>query len=319
MVAIDNVVGGGLWLAEPAVVLLPFFAITTLACLGCLRWALRTRRLGTIALTTVWFAAPVAIILWLVIAPPDLPGGWFLFQSPLGAGFVTSPTARPLFLALDNFFSSPLVGVLTTLGELEALMSVVFLSVLKAWQSIRAQRYGLLGLVVGIDLVLILVAVYIVKSWDLFTPITFTPYSPPDAAQLNQGFFVIEALGLSAQLLPFAAIALPLLVLGGNAIGKQQWNAVILGVSLLSMLIALCDVLFIVGALITLQLGAGAIEGIPLVWAPGVNNSWHIVLFIPGEAFVATMMLSLLLAMWALRSMVIAATTKSAAAPSAPA
>jgi hypothetical protein len=61
--AMFTVVDGNLWFAEPAIVLLPFFAITALVSLGCLRWAVRTRRRWVIALTTVWFAAPVAVIL----------------------------------------------------------------------------------------------------------------------------------------------------------------------------------------------------------------------------------------------------------------
>ena len=50
---ISTVVGGNLWFAEPAIVLLTFFAITALVSLGCLRWAVRTRRVGIVLLTTV--------------------------------------------------------------------------------------------------------------------------------------------------------------------------------------------------------------------------------------------------------------------------
>src|SRR5260370_42549855 len=88
----------------------------------------------------------------------------------------------------------------------------------------------------------------------------------PLTHQAVQGFFTIEALGLCAHLLPFAAVALPLLALGGSAIRKQQWQTVILGVSLLAVLMAVCDVCFLVGMLIAWQLGEG-IGSIPLVWA----------------------------------------------------
>jgi hypothetical protein len=197
------------------------------------------------------------------------------------------------------------------LGELDALMGVVFLSLLKAGQAVRTRRYRLLGLVAGVDLVLILIAVYIVKSWDLFTPFTFTPYTLPDASQLTQEYFIVEALGLCAHLLPFAAVALPLLALGGSPLGRQQWHAVVVGVSLLAMLMAICDVWFIVGVLVTWQLGSGLgiVEGIPLIWAQGGIDGWYIVLFIPGEVIVATLLLSLLVVLRALRSMVVAGMT----------
>ncbi len=311
------VVGGNLWYAEPPIVLLAFFAMTALVSLGCLRWAVRTRRIGVIVLTTVWFAAPVAVILWLVVASHDMPGYLSPLQTPFEGLFPGSPD-NPIILALVHFFSSLPVSLLTTLGELEALMGVVFLSVLRAGQALRTQRYQLLGLVAGVDLVLILIAVYIVKSWDLFTP-----FGPPNFVgaplthQAVQGFFTIEALGLCAHLLPFAAVALPLLALGGSAIRKQQWQTVILGVSLLAVLMAVCDVCFLVGMLIAWQLGEG-IGSIPLVWAQGGIDSWYIVLSIPGEAIVATLVLALLVALRALRSMVAAGTT-SAPAVRAPA
>jgi hypothetical protein len=121
------VVGGNLWFAEPAIVLLAFFAMTALVSLGCLRWAVRTRRIGIIILTTVWFALPVAITLWLITAPPYLPSNWSLFQSPFGPEMVTASRDRPIFLFLSQVFSSLPVSLLTTVGELEALMGVVFL------------------------------------------------------------------------------------------------------------------------------------------------------------------------------------------------
>jgi hypothetical protein len=252
------VVGGNVWFAEPAIVLLPFFAMTALVSLGCLRWAVRTRRIGIIVLTTLWFAVPVAVILRLVTEAHAMPIFQDIFQSPFGSGLVTASRDRPIFVFLSQVFSSLPVSLLTTLGELEALMGVVFLSVLKAGQAFRTQRYRLLGLVAGVDLVLILVAVYIVKSWDLFTPLGPPNFvGAPLSRQEIQGYFTIEALGLIAHLLPFAAVALPLLALGGIALVKQQWHAVVVGVSLLSVLMVVSDVWFMVGVLITWQLGEG--------------------------------------------------------------
>ena len=316
-VAMFPVVDGNLWFTEPAIVLLPFFAMTVLVILGCLRWAVRTRRIWVIVLATVWFAVPVAVIFWLVIASNDMPSYLSPLQTPFTGLLLGSPD-NPIILALTHFFSSLPVSLLTTLGELEALMGVVFLSVLKARQALRTQRYRLLGLVIGVDLVLILIAVYIVKSWDLFTP-----FGPPNFVgaplthQEVQKYFTIEALGLCAHLLPFAAVALPLLVLGGSALGRQQWHAVVVGVSLLSVLMAVCDVCLIVSVLIAWQLGEG-IGALPIIWAQGANNSWYVVLFIPGEVLVASLVLALLVALRALRSMVAAGTT-SAPAVRAPA
>lgn len=310
-VAISQVVDGNLWFTEPAIVLLPFFAMTALVSLGCLRWAVRTRRLWVIVLTTVWFAVPVAVILWLVVASHDLPS----YLSPLQTrdwGLIPGSPDNPIILALVHFFSSLPVSLLTTLGELEALMGVVFLSVLKAGQALRTQRYRLLGLVVGVDLVLILLAVYIVKSWDLFTP-----FGPPNFVgaplthQAVQEFYTIEALGLCAHLLPFAAIALPLLALGGHALGRQQWHVVVVGVSLLTGLMAICDVCFMAGVLITWY--GDWFAAYPAVWASGGNDSWHVVFGIPWLAIGATMVLALLVALRALRSMVAAGTTAAPA------
>jgi len=300
---ISMVVGGRLWLAEPALVLLAFFAITALVCLGCLRWALRTRRISVIVLTSVWFAVPVAVILWLVVAS-------HMFQSPLG-GVSPGLPANPITWALYHVFTSLPVSLLTTLGELEALMAVVFLSGLKAGLALRMRQYRLLGLVAGVDLVLILIAVYIVKSWDLFTP-----FGPPNVVgaplthQAVQTFFTVEALGLCAHLLPFAALALPLLALGGSPLGRQQRHAVIVGVSLLAGLMAVYDLCFLVTVLMSWQAGEmGLFDGIPLIWAQGGIDGWYVVLVIPWEVLVATLVLSLFLAFRALRSMVAAGGT----------
>jgi hypothetical protein len=295
-----SVVGGQLWFAEPALVLLAFFAITALVCLGCLRWAVRTRRPGVIVLTSVWFAVPVAVIVWLVVAavPP--------FQTTFG-GLSPESLANPI-----NFFSSLPVSLLTTLGELEALMGVVFLSGLKAGQALRMRRYRLLGLVAGVDLVLILIVVYFVTVWDLFTPLGPPNFvGNPLTQQAVQRFFTVEALGLCAHLLPFAALALPLLALGGSPLGKQQRHAVVVGVSLLAGLMAIYDLCFLVTNLMSWQQGSWQfiVEGLPLTWAQGANNSWHIVLFIPWAVIVATLVLSPLLAFRALRSMVAAGMT----------
>jgi hypothetical protein len=306
--AMSPVVGGNLWLSEPALVLLPFFAITALVSLGCLRWAVRTHRIWIIVLTTVWFAVPVAVILWLVIPSHDMPRYLSPFQTPFGPGLVTASRDRPIFLFLSQVISSLPVSLLTTLGELEALMAIVFLSGLKAGKALRTRRYRLLGLVAGVDLVLILITVYFVKVWDLFTP-----FGPPDfvgaplTQQQVQTFFTTEALGLCAHLLPFAAVALPLLALGGSAVGRQQWHAVVAGVSLLAVLMAVCDMCFLVTILISG--GEGLLSGIPLIWAQEANHTWYIVLLIPEEVIVATLVLSLLLAFRALRSMVVAGMT----------
>jgi hypothetical protein len=294
--AMYSVVGGQLWFAEPALVLLAFFAITALVSLGCLRWAVRTRRPGVIVLTSVWFAVPVAVIVWLVVAsvPP--------FQTTFG-GLSPESLANPI-----NFFSSLPVSLLTTLGELEALMGVVFLSGLKAGQALRTRRYRLLGLVAGVDLVLLLITVYFVTVWDLFTPL-----GPPNVVgapltqQAVQRFFITEALGLCTHLLPFAALALPLLALVGSALGRQQRHAVIVGVSLLAGLMAVYDLCFLVTILMSWQAGEmGLFDGIPLIWAHGGIDGLYIVLSIPWEVIVATLLLSLLLAFRALRSMVAA-------------
>lgn len=87
----------------------------------------------------------------------------------------------------------------------------------------------------------------------------------------------------------------------------------VVGVSLLAVLMAVCDVWFIVGVLITWQLGEGGIGSIPLVWAQGGIDSYYVVLFIPGEAIVATLLLSLLVVLRALRSMVAAGMTSAPA------
>jgi hypothetical protein len=133
-----------------------------------------------------------------------------------------------------------------------------------------------------------------------------------------QAYFIWEALGLCAHLLPFAAVALPLLALGGSALGKQRWRAVVLGVSLLAVLMAACDVCCIAGMLVMWQL-YGGIESIPVIWAQVGSDSWYVALGIPGGVIVATLVLLLLVVLRGLRSMVAASTTTSAPARRAPA
>jgi hypothetical protein len=146
MQAVFEVIGGNLWFTEPPIVLLPYFAMSALVVLGCLRWAVRTRHVGVILLTAAWFAVPVAITLWLVTASPDKAIYLYLFQSsrPHAGMPMLLPLPLPSFF---GFFSSFPLSLLTMIGEVEALMGVVFLSMLRARQALRTQRYQLLGLV----------------------------------------------------------------------------------------------------------------------------------------------------------------------------
>jgi hypothetical protein len=301
----STVVGGNLWVAEPAILVLAFFAITALACLGCLRWAVRTRHVGIIVLTTVWFALPLVVILWLVTREHDLPIHQAMFQPFFVSELLNDAnivSVGSTFWSLYQFFCSIPVSLLTTLGELEALMGVIFLSVLRTGQALRTRRYRLLGLVIDVDLVLILITFYIVHGWDLFGSI--------DTVRYLQDYYALDALGLIAHLLPFAAIALPLLALGGSTVSTQQWKVAVLGISLLSVLMAVCAVCFMVGVLIDWQFGGG-LSPIPVLWAPTGYVLPSVLLTIPGGAIVATLLLSLLVALGALRSMRAAGTTAS--------
>jgi hypothetical protein len=189
-----------------------YILVSSLVIGGSLYWAITGRHWGFLALAITCFATPVMVSVWLVQQP--------VVQRDMSE--ITTP-----------------LGVLSLLGELEALMSVIFLSIMKGKQAITARRYRLFGLVLGVDLSLVVVFLTLTNSSRAFT-LSGSPV-------IREFGFYSSALGLAALLLPFAAIGMTLLAIAGSAISKRVWHVVLGGASLITCVMVAYLVFFIVG------------------------------------------------------------------------
>jgi hypothetical protein len=200
-----------------------------------------------------------------------------------------------------SYGSTAPLGLLTILGELEALAGVVFLSIVKGKQAIAARRYGLLGLVLGVNLFLVLIVVYLFNTQG-----TFTLIGGPVARQIEQD---TELLGLAAFLLPFAAVGMVLLSVGGSEISKRLWQFMLGGASLFCLLMAVFLVFFSVAVLYAWQQNQQLSVWYPVPeWMP-----WYPAAYVPVQVVWAGLLLSTVLALGALRSMVGAVVASSRA------
>ena len=208
-------VGANLWTVEPVIVNVVYFALTALMLLGIVRWALRTRRVGMLLLTAGCLVLPLAVERWL------------LHYAPF-------PVNSNVQL---NGFTGPL-GVLTTWGELVALVGVLVLSLLTAQHAVRTKRYGLLSVAVGVPTLVLLGGLYLVHRLGLFWG--------PGYYSWNWSVVAIEFLGLVATLFPFAVLGMLLLVVAGNSLNLHRWRFVRSGAGLLVALMVAAVVAFTV-------------------------------------------------------------------------
>jgi hypothetical protein len=266
-----------IWCNRPPLLPLLFLLVSALVVGGSLYWAVTRHHWGFLALAVVCFAVPVAVDAWLV-------------QQPV--------------VQRDVYEATTPLGFLSLLGELEALVGVVFLSIVKGKQAIAARRYRLLGLVLGVDLSLLVVLLSLAN-----TSRAFTLYGDPVARQFE---LYTASLGLVALLLPFAAVGLTLLAVAGSDISKRVWHVVLGGASLLTVVMVAYLVFLTVGVISGWQDYHYSfwfpIQG----WALGYPHP-----YIPGAVIGAGLLLLTLLALIALRAMVgaVVASSRARGAP----
>ena len=195
----------------PPILPLVYLLVSALVIWGALYGAVTGRHWGFLALAVICFAPPVVVEAWLV-------------QQPV--------------VQRDVYEVTTPLGVLSVLGELEALMGVVLLSIVKGTQAIAAQRWRLLGLVLGVDLSLVVVLLALANTSRAFT-LSGSPV-------LREFEFYTALLGLAAWLLPFAAVGIMLLAVAGSDISKQVWHIVLGGASLLTCVMVFYLVSFVV-------------------------------------------------------------------------
>jgi hypothetical protein len=266
-----------IWCNRPPLLPLLFLLVSALVIGGSLYWAVTGHHRGFLALAVVCFAVPVAVDTWLV-------------QQPV--------------VQRDVYEATTPLGFLSLLGELEVLVGVVFLSIVKGKQAIAARRYRLLGLVLGVDLSLLVVLLSLAN-----TSRAFTLYGDPVARQFE---LYTAVLGLVALLLPFAAVGLTLLAVAGSDISKRVWHVVLGGASLLTVVMVVYLVFLTVGVISGWQDYRYGfwfpIQG----WALGYPSP-----YIPGAVIGAGLLLLTLLALIALRAMVgaVVASSRARGAP----
>jgi hypothetical protein len=203
-----------IWCDRPPLLPLLFLLVSALVIGGSLYWAVTRHRWRFLALAVVCFAVPVVVEAWLVLQP--------VVQRDV------SEATTPL-------------GFLSLLGELEALMGVVFLSLVKGTQALATRQYRLLGLVLGVDLSLLVVFLLLAN-----TSRAFTLSDDPVAGQFE---LYTALLGLVALLLPFAAVGLTLLAVAGTDLSTRAWQVILGGASLLTVVMVVYLVLFAVGVI----------------------------------------------------------------------
>ncbi len=246
--------------STPPLLPLVYLLVSALVIGGALYWAVTGRHWGFLALAVICFAAPVVVEAWLV-------------QQPV--------------VQRDVYEVTTPLGVLSVLGELEALMGVVFLSVVKGTQAITARRWRLLGLVLGVDLPLVVF---------LLALATASHASPlPGIPVIRQFDLYTAVLDLAALLLPFAAVGIMLLAFAGSAISKRVWHLVLGGASLL-----MCVMVFYLVSFVVYDINGWQMYGWPL-------------LYLPSAIIGAELVLPILLALIALRAMVGAVVASSRA------
>jgi hypothetical protein len=235
----NYLVGVYIWDNEPPFTTLVFAAVTLLVVTLSLGWAIRQRHAGFILLAAVCFSLPLAALAWLL-------------RQPIAVEF-----------QLYGFTST--AGQLSTLGELEALMGVVFLSIVKGTGAISTHRYKLLGLVLGVDLYIALVGIYLIHTLALF-PLAGAPAD--QQVQLD-----IQVLGLVASLLPFAAVGMVLLAVGGSRVSEPVWPVVLSAASAFTAVMVIYVVFFAVAALGGWSWGGwDATPWFPAPWLPAPFN-----------------------------------------------
>jgi hypothetical protein len=262
-----------IWCNRPPLLPLLFLLVSVLVVGGSLYWAVTRHQWGFLALAVVCFAVPVAVDAWLVHQP--------VVQQDVSA--VTTP-----------------LGFLSLLGEFEALVGVVFLSLVKGTQALAARRYRLLGLVLGVDLSLLIILLSLAN-----TSRALTLSGDPVARQFD---LYTGVLGLAALLLPFAAVGLTLLAVAGSDLSTRGWQGVLGGASLLMFVMVACLVFFAVGVV------SGWQEYYRVMWFP--IQGWELAYpdqYIPGALVGAGLLLLTLLALVALRAIVRAVVASSRA------
>jgi hypothetical protein len=263
--AMNYLVGAYIWDNEPPLLPLLFFAVTALVVIASLWWAVRQRHPGVMAFAVSCFALPVAAVSRLLQQPPDVLFWLHGFNSPLGQ--------------------------LSIFVELEALMGVVFLSVVKGRRANATGRYGLLSLVVGVDLFLILVFVYLTQT-DALVPQEVRAILPSGSLEIQ-----LQLLGLAGNMLPFVALALVVLSVGGSDLSGRILPLVVSGATFVTAVMVICLLLFVVGVLSGWQWGGWLAT--PWFPAPGVPAPFNHL-----EVVGVGLLLSTCLAVSSLRSLV---------------
>ena len=246
--------------SPPPLLPLVYLLISALVIGGSLYWAVTKRHWGFLALAVVCFAAPIVVEAWLA-------------QQPL--------------VQQDGYEVTTPLGILSLLGELEALMGVVLLSIVKGTRAITTRRWRLLGLVLGVDLPLVVVLLALATASHVST----LPGSPV----IRQFDLYAAVLDLATSLLPFAAIGILLLAFAGSDISKRVWHLVLGGASLLT-----CVMVFYLVSFVVYDINGWQMYGWPL-------------LYLPSAIIGAELLLPILLALIALRSMVGAVVASSSA------
>ena len=277
-VDIDALAGSSLWYYEriPA-----FFcmAITALVIVVALAWAVTTRRIWVMLLTAVVFAVPVAAVAWL---------------------------SSRLWLGSSFAYPVPLT-FLTIVGELEAIMGMAFLSIVKGAQAISTQAYRRLGVIISVDLLLILLGTYLVKDLALFTSGGYAPLPVlPIQDTIQYSFqYTFDLLGLLGSLWPFATVGmLALAMLGSDLSAPLWWVALVIG-GLLTVLMVATLMVCTVGVLSSWPYNGPLIYDpfLPLPWSNAMGYSpWS------AEVIEVGMLLATLLAVAALRSLYVTLT-----------
>jgi hypothetical protein len=263
-----------IWCNRSPLLPLLFLLVTALVVGGSLSWAVTRHPWGFLALAVVCFTVPVAVDVWLVLQP-------VVQQSMYEA---TTP-----------------LGFLSLLGEFEALMGVVFLSLVRGTQAVAARQYRLLGPVLGVDLSLILVLLSLAT-----TSRALTLYGDALARQFE---LYSGVLGLVALLLPFAAVGSTLLAVAGSDLSTRARHGVVVGgASLLTVVMVACLVFFTVGVVSLWQ------DYHLFFWFP--IQGWELgypEMYVPVPVIGAGLLLLTLLALVALRALVGAVVASSRA------
>jgi hypothetical protein len=273
----NYLVGVYIWYNEPPFTTLVCAAVTSLVVILSLGWAIRQRHAGYLLLAAICFSLPLAALAWLL--------------------------RQPTAVEFELYGFTDTVGHLSTLGEMEALMGAVFLSIVKGARAISTHRYTLLGVVAGVDMGIVLVGIYLIHTLALF-PLAGAPAD--QQVQLD-----IQVLGMVASLLPFAAVGMVLLAAAGSQISDPVWLVVRSAASAFTAVMVIYLLFFAVGALGGWSWGGwDATPWFPAPWLPAPFN--HV------EAVGVELLSATCLAVVALLSMFSEVTASVSAQPAAP-